>query len=96
MLSTSRSAADAANPNAAAGAKGIKGWFLKQPKWLRWGLVIVLILLAPMIISVIIGLVKAIIGLIGSGVKSVKTRLSKPVPGTAKAEGDGKTDLEGK
>lgn len=96
MLSTSRTAADAAKPPAGAGAKGIKGWFLKQPKWLRYALVIVLILLLPMIISLVIGLVKAIIGLVSAGVKNVKTRLSKPVPGAEKADTGGKTDLEGK
>jgi hypothetical protein len=99
MVSTARAAADAAAANNAKGvaSKGIKGWFLRQPKWLRVTMIVVLILLLPMIISVIIGLVKAVVALIGGGVRSIKTRLSKPIPGQqSPTPAPEKESLEGK
>jgi Na+/H+-translocating membrane pyrophosphatase len=96
MVSTQRSAADNTQKAAAAkSSKGIKAWFMRQPKWLRIVMIVVIIIMLPLILSVVIGLIKAVIGLIARGVKSMKTRFAKPLP-MAEQPVDEKSNLEGK
>ena len=81
MVSTKRTEAAAAAQNKAReSSKGVKAWFMRQPKWLRVTMIVVLVLILPMIISVIVGLIKAVISVMAKGVKSVKTRFTKPIP----------------
>jgi len=96
MVSIQRTANNEAQKTSASkSSKGIKAWFMRQPKWLRVAMVVVIIILLPLILSVVIGFIKFIVGLIARGVKSMKTRFAKPLPvkGTPMDE---KSNLEGK